>query len=327
MKGLPMNHFSELKQNLQNSRASRILVSLVSRYLNQGVGIKAAALAYHLIFSVFPLLILVGNILGLMDFNIDSLGQSLQGILPANVISLLGGYLEYIHQTSSRTILTFSIVFSIYFPYRAVRDLMEDVRDSFGLHPRQSFFKDLFWQLLCTLLIPVTFFLTFLLVVAGQNVISFLVSLLPAGTIRLSSLMLTTWQYLRFLLAAMLLSFSLGILYRSSLNWKLRWKDVLPGITFAVLFWLLASSVFSFYVENFASYSVIYGTLGGFMVMLLWLYLTGVIFIMGSELNAAMLEGSARKTASLQGLRKKSMHPAPDEAPEAERKEAHQNER
>lgn len=298
------NMISGLKKKFQNNRFMRIALDLVSRYLNHDVATKAAALAYYLIFSVFPLLILVGNILGLMDFSLDSLGSTLKGILPADVISILHSYLNYIHQTSSPTILTFSIIFSIYFPYRVIRDLMEDVRSAFGLGKNPNMINALLRQLLCTLLIPVTFFLTFILVVAGQNVITFLLSLLPDRVIRLSSFLLNLWQYLRFVLAAVLMAIALDILYQSSLDQRLPWKKTVPGITFAIVFWIIASMAFSFYVENFANYSVIYGTLGAFIVLLLWLYLTGVIFIMGGEVNAALLADENEQALAKSGSEK-----------------------
>ena len=65
-------------------------------------------------------------------------------------------------------------------------------------------------------------------------------------------------------------------------------KTFLPGILFALLGWMLVSVGFSFNVEYFANYSVIYGALGAVVVLLMWLYMTAVILILGAELNGAL---------------------------------------
>ncbi|WP_304769783.1 YihY/virulence factor BrkB family protein, partial [Ileibacterium valens] len=88
-----------------------------------------------------------------------------------------------------------------------------------------------------------------------------------------------------------------AILYELSMDKPLKVKKILPGILFSIFAWILASVIFSFYVENFANYSVIYGAIGGFMVLLLWLYLTSTIFILGSELNDILLQRKEKETA------------------------------
>lgn len=99
---------------------------------------------------------------------------------------------------------------------------------------------------------------------------------------------MTIWQYLRFIPVGMLMFAALGTLYAASLDKRQPWNEMLPGITVALVSWIVVSIGFSVYVENFANYSVIYGTLGAVVVLLMWLYMTAVILILGTELNAAL---------------------------------------
>ena len=72
----------------------------------------------------------------------------------------------------------------------------------------------------------------------------------------------------------------------------------MPGVVFSLAAWMILSAAYSFYVENFANYSVIYGTLGAMIVLLIWLYLTAIVLIMGAELNDTLLvmrEENARR--------------------------------
>lgn len=291
----------------------RPLIRLFTRCTQDEVTTRAAALAYYLVFSMFPLLILFSMVIGSLDINTASMHTLLSHVLPTEMVNLLGSYLDYVTQTFDIRLLMFALVFSIYFPWRFIRSLMDGIRISY----RQQLEKNILWrtlkQILCTLLIPLTLAASLVLIILGHNVITFFIRLLPPDTLRLSDLLLTLWQYGRFLIAATLMTISLIILYRCSISTRIPFRTLLPGIIFSIIAWITSSAVFSFYVENFADYSVIYGTLGAFIILLLWLYLAGLIFLAGSEINALWwLRASLRQhRRQLQNARK-----ATDAAPD-----------
>lgn len=283
------------------------LYALITRYVNNQVGSRAASLAYYLLFSLFPLLILIASIIGLLNIDphsIDphSIGTLLSRFLPTGITKLAATYLEYIQQSYNSTIMVFSIVFSIWFPFRAIKGLMRDVRRSFDLDETPGSKLFIIRQIICTLLLPTTILLSLILIVLGQNVIESVLHLFLPGTIHLNELLIELWQYLRFVAAALLMGFSIGVLYELSLDKFLPFRNVLPGIVFVLVVWVVSSILFSVYVEHYANYSLIYGTLGAFIVLMLWLYLTSLIFIMGSELNAVLLERSKQKDEPIKTL-------------------------
>lgn len=275
---------------MENKFHNKKVFLFFKSYVEDEVGRNAASLAYYLLFTLFPLLILISNAVGLIHVPINSLNDYLKPFMPPELISLLSGYLDYVNKTSSRTMLTFSIFFSVYFPYRAVRQLMDTIRISFDLPEPKNKFKFLLKQIFCAVMLPITIILSLVLIVAGEKVIKFFLGFLLPGTVLLPKVILDLWQYLRFVAAAVLMGIYLGILYKFSLDKKYKPKELLPGILFSLLVWILGSILFSFYVENFAHYSLIYGTLGAFIVLLLWLYMTSVVFILGGELNAIILD-------------------------------------
>ena len=293
-----MKYFiNSLRSKLTSEKQSSVAVELLKRYMRDDIGMKAAALSYYLIFSIFPMLILLSMIVGMMHLNASSLDGLLDSLLPKDMIEVLKNYIVYVNDSYNSTLMSFAIIFSIYFPWRFIKSLMESIRVSFGLGKSKHLLRDIIRQLICTLLLPLTILLCLILIIFGQNVITWICSLLLPGTIRLSNLLLNLWQYLRFVAAALLMSASLAILYELSMDKPLKVKKILPGILFSIFAWILASVIFSFYVENFANYSVIYGAIGGFMVLLLWLYLTSTIFILGSELNDILLQRKEKETA------------------------------
>ncbi len=267
-----------------------VILELFFRYNDDNVGMKAAALSYYLIFSIFPMLILLSMLIGSLHIDVASLNGILDKFLPEDMIEVLKSYLVYVTDSYSSTLMSFAIVFSVYFPWRFIKSLMESIRTSFDLGKSTHLLRDLLRQLLCTLLLPLTITLCLILIIFGQNVITWICSFLLRGTVRLSAFLLSLWQVLRFAAAALIMGLSLGILYEASMDKPVKIRELFPGILFSIAAWVLASMIFSFYVENFANYSVIYGAIGGFMVLLLWLYLSGSIFILGSELNAILLK-------------------------------------
>lgn len=257
-------------------------------YFKHNVGKNAAALAYYLLFALFPMLIFITNLLGLLDLDVYTIIESLKDILPKDVVSIVKTYLDYISNTSSHTLMWFAFVLSIWFPLRAVQGLMDDVRRAYGLSLPARPFVYLGKQLLYTVVFLVVMMLTLFLSVTGENVLGFIGDLFPKDSFPISDYLLELWQYLRFLLAALLMLAAIGALYSLASERKPSVKSIMPGILFALVFWLVVSIGFSFYVENFAQYSFIYGTLGAVIVLLVWLNLTAVILILGAEINAAI---------------------------------------
>ncbi len=271
------------------------LQNWISRYIADDASMRASALAYNLLFSVFPILILINNIIGLLHIDGEMLIESVRTFLPPDVITFLMNYLEYAANTTSMTLVVFSIVFSVYFPFRTIGMLMDTIRTAFRKSDEQKPRFYLLRQLGCSILLPITLFISLVLIVLGKNVIEYAMSLLPFLSSEISEAALSLWQPLRFVAAALLMSVSLGVVYKASLNRKLSVKKILPGTLWAIVAWLIASMLFSFYTENFANYSIIYGALGAVVVTLLWLYLTGTVLIMGAELNAVLLEREEEK--------------------------------
>lgn len=265
---------------------NRILQIVIKNYFAHDVGKNAAGLAYYLLFAIFPLLIFISNILGLLSLDIAAVTEALNGFLPGEIVGLIESYLEHVSHTSSHFLLWFSLVFSVWFPFRAAKGLMADVRLAHGLPKPERPIVYGFHQLVYTLVLLLVTVLTPALLSIGERAL--------ASVFGLSPIFVSFWTYLRFVLTAALMYFALGSLYALSQDRRLPSKQSRPGILAALAAWLLVSLAFSFYAENFANYSLVYGALGAVMLLLIWLYLTAIILILGAELNAALRTASGR---------------------------------
>ena len=144
------------------------------------------------------------------------------------------------------------------------------------------------------ILMIITITYKLVLVVVGRTVLEF-----AGRIITVSEAFITAWSSLRFVLLAVVMAITLVILYMLSQGQRRPLREVLPGVGGSLAAWMVLSMAFSYYVEHLGRYSVLYGSIATVIVVLLWLYMSGQILILGAEFSAALLE--KRQTAAPSG--------------------------
>ena len=262
----------------------RLAGDMIRRYYVHDVARDSAALTYYLLFAIFPLLIFVSTLLGVLELDIASITAVLAPILPSDVVDIIRTYLEYVAANQSRQLLWFSLVFSIWFPMRSTGCLMHSLRKAFGRSAPENILLGQLRTLLFTIWMIFVIGLTLALVVVGRRALYFLSGFLP-----LSETFISVWGYLRFIILGLVMAISLGILYQLALGQRRPLREVLPGVGSSLAAWLLLSMAFSYYVENMARYAQLYGSIATIVVVLLWLYMSGQVLILGAELSASLI--------------------------------------
>ena len=271
-----------MKDQSLHKKLLRITGALLRRYFSHRVGQDCAALTYYLLFSLFPLLIFLNNLVGIFAVDIQGFLHELNRVIPTEVLNFFSQYLSHVSEGSSHSFLTFSLVFTVYFPMRSANCLLRSLRKAYGLGPPTNFLRHQFRVLIFTLCLLLTIPLSLLFFSVGGSVLSFLGQFiyLSRGFIRL-------WGTLRFVLPPLILFGALAALYALAREDR-QSRHIWPGVCFALLGWMSLSLLFSLYVENIGRYNLIYGSIGTIIVLLLWLYLTAAMFIMGAEFNAIL---------------------------------------
>ncbi len=272
-----MDHYLERHHFLSGA------YQMAQRYFDHHVARDSAALTYYLLFALFPLLIFLSNLVGMMSLDINQFLAWLHPIMPQEALEIIEQYLIYVSRDSSRQLLWFSLIFSIYFPYRAASALMGSVRKAYGAQPPTHFWRYQFKLLLYTLCLIVIIVLSIALSVVGGRVLNFV-----SGYISLSDGFIELWSRLRFAVLGFFVFFAIALMYALAQESRTM-NRIWPGAVASLVMWLALSVLFSFYVENIARYSVIYGTLGAVIVLLLWLYLAAMMLIMGAEFNSVLM--------------------------------------
>ncbi|MDE7242749.1 MAG: YihY/virulence factor BrkB family protein [Oscillospiraceae bacterium] len=275
-----------------DSAVGRFVSHLVRRYFAHNIGHQGAALAYYLLFTIFPFMIFISSLLGILDLDISGIMETLAPILPAAVLDLVETYLLYVSQTSTAPMLWFGLFFTIYFPMRAASCLMSAVRRAYHLpKPKNPVIYNC-KVLLYTVCLLLTVALTLALTTMGEYVLNVL-----NQYVVLPDIYIQRWIDWRFAVLAAVMFAAVGILYAAAQDVRRPARQIVPGVVAALAGWMIVSAAYAFYVENFARYSVIYGAVGTVIILLIWLNLSAVALILGAEINDTLIAMSAENRA------------------------------
>ena len=268
--------------NGQN-RLFYLVKRMIYRYFSDGIPQAAAELSYFLLFSMFPLLMFVNSILAQLDITLEGITPVLE-MLPKSLQRLITGYLAQLSGTPSFSPMLIGIGLTLYFLSRAVRSMMRTVNDIYHVEVTRGMVKDVLISLGITAGFLISVVCSFVLVVAGRTLLRLLPQAFPIPQAALD----VTHDASFLVMIAFIFAF-LMLFNRIVPNLHLKFREVWPGALFSLVAWILVSWAFSLYVDNMARYSVLYGSLGTIIVLMLWLYIVSMLLLMGPQLNHTLV--------------------------------------
>lgn len=259
----------------------------ISEFQEDNLTDWAAALTYYSVLAMFPALIALVSIVGLIG-DPKTITKALTDIVssvgPKSAVEPLKGPIEGVTKDrgSAGILLIVGIAAALWSASGYVGAFMRASNVIYEVEEGRSFVKLRPLQMLVTLILVLLLALVLVSVVLTGPVAKQVGSAIGIGDTAITIWNIAKWPVM---LALVLLMFAL--LYYSSPNAKLPgFKWVTPGSVLAIVVWVLASAVFAFYVANFGSYNKTYGSLGGVIIFLVWMWLTNVAILLGAELNA-----------------------------------------
>ena len=259
------------------------------------VGILAGGVAYAAFLAVFPALIAGISLFGLVA-DPATIAQQAEGVLaalPETAQPLLRDQIVALTQTPSGALsfsLVVSILLALWSASSGTSSLMTGINIAYDEQESRNFLKLRGTALLLTLGAIVFVLLTLALVAVVPAVLN---------ALQLGTLINVIVQVVRWVLLVVLIVVALAVVYRLAPDRdapKFKWTSV--GAVVSAVLWVLASLGFSLYVNNFGSYNKTYGALAGVVVLLLWLYLTGYIILLGAEINAESEKQTKKDTTT-----------------------------
>ena len=259
----------------------QLIFSIARRFSEDKVTVYGAQASFFLMVSLGP-------------FSI-ALAAMIQFFLPGNQWETLQAVLEYVPEqisqvarigineiftSSAPSIISISIILAIWSASKGVLSLERCMHAIYRYDERHNYLfvrlRSMFYTLV--LLIAIVFALAFL--VFGNTIQAILAKHFPVFA-RLSVLIVA----LRALISICILIFAFSAIYEVLTGKKRRFTDVLPGVLFATIGWVLFSVIYAYYIANFSNYTVIYGALGALTLFMLWIYFCILILLIGAEIN------------------------------------------
>ena len=261
------------------------ILKMIARYKQHNVSALASQLAYDLLLSFFPFLIFLLSLLGHSFLNANEVLTALQVVMPHEVYMLVANTVRNVLQTRNSKLLSASLVFTLYTASRGFRAITYGLNRAYEQRKKRNYFNLIIASIIMMISFVglIMFILAFL--VFGEAISNGLQKWLGLKWILFDYIHL-----LRYPVALFSMIFVLAAMYRFIPDRRSTWREVLPGAIFATVGWLVSSFAFSFYVSNFSKYSSLYGTIGVIIVLMLWLYLTSIIILLGGELNAILIQ-------------------------------------
>lgn len=241
----------------------------------------AAQQAYYYMLALFPLLILLIAIVPYLNIDPQKAINVVNQLLPSQSAELLRDNVVKLVSDRNGGLLTFGIIGTIWSASNGMNAFIKAMNIAFDVKETRSFIKARLLSIMLTLGLILAFVVALLLPVFGSVILDTVESI-----IKIPEPFDIVFNIVRWLVAIIVMAAVLAGLYRVAPNKHYPFKHVIPGAIFATVVWQLISLGFSFYVSNFGNYSATYGSIGGVIVLMLWLFLTGLALVLGGEINA-----------------------------------------
>jgi membrane protein len=258
---------------------------------------RAAELSYYFLLALFPLLIFLTSIIGIMlgsgTGTRHALFDYLARIMPPSAFQLIDATMYEVSQASGSGKLSFGLLAALWAASNGMGAITESLNVAYNVTESRPWWKTRLIAITLTVALSVLIIAALVLVVAGGNIgegVANHYGFGPAFAI--------AWKVIQWpaVFAALILAFALIYYFAPDLR-EQKWQWLTPGAAIGVALWLLVSFGFRVYLHYFNSYSKTYGSLGAVIILMLWLYFTGCAVLIGGEINSEIENAAAKRGA------------------------------
>ncbi|WP_214628705.1 YihY/virulence factor BrkB family protein [Paenibacillus agaridevorans] len=278
----------------QDSKLLKFFEDLYCRFRDDDVPAIGAQLTYYFILSFFPFLIFVVSLMSFVQLSGDSVVAELIRLLPEQTGEAVESILQEVTGNSRGTLLSIGMIATLWSASNGVNALIKGVNKAYDVEESRPFWKLRAISLAATLVLALVIMLAIVLLIFGEVIGEFLfdwfASPIGFGLI---------WGILKYVVPISFMVVIFSLIYWIVPNREIRFKAAVPGALFATFGWIATSLLFQFYINNFGNYSKTYGSIGGIIVLLVWLYISSNIIILGGEVNATLAGGRTRPAADI----------------------------
>ncbi|SNB48018.1 YihY/virulence factor BrkB family protein [Geobacter sp. DSM 9736] len=262
---------------------------VVAKISEDSCTIYAGAIAYYLLFAMFPFFLFLTTLIGYLPFPglLESILDLMKRVLPQEAFTLLQDNIKALFGNKKGGLLSLGFLLALWSSSSAITSIMDIMNRLYRVKEGRPFWKVRLFAIMLVTVLSLLFILAIVLLIFGPTIGALIARLAVLGeTFRLA------WNILIWPVILFMLVLALALTYYITPDVKQNWKWISPGAVIAIPIWLLASFAFSYYVNNFGSYNKTYGSIGAVIVLLLWLFITGFIMLVGAEINSVVEHSS-----------------------------------
>lgn len=291
-----------LIKNLMKNKCSHALITLIRSIIKNDFFGMAAEMGFMLVVGIFPFMLFLMAIFGWLGNKsyMEPVLKMLSKITPNQTMDLLQSVLN---QTMifghGRLMAIIGICTSLFLSLNGVAVILKGLNRAYKVEETRSFLYTRILSLLMVFVNVLILFLTINIIVFGKIIVMFFVNNFGLSATIACTILTLRWP-VAFLALYVLAFLSYYILPDLKGNDKFKRKSALPGTIFFTSFWLVGSWGFSLYVNNLSTYNIVFGTIGAFFILMIWLYYTSILLLIGGEINSKVYNRLEHKSKEIQ---------------------------
>ncbi len=254
----------------------------------------ASQLAFFFLLALFPLLIFIMTLLPFLNLDQAGIFLMIRDYAPESVALLIEDTVSDILEKRNGGLLSIGALATVWSASKGMNALTKALNRSYFTEESRSFVVARGMSIVFTVMLIAVLVVALVLPVFGQQI-----GVLVFTYLGLEEGFMTLWGSLRLVVPPALIFFVFSLIYWLVPNLRIEFISVIPGALFSTVGWIVTSLGFSYYVSNFGSYSSTYGSIGAIIVLMIWLYFSAIILMLGGQLNAVMLERVRLKRAKV----------------------------
>ena len=263
-----------------------LLRRLITQIEKDDVISKANDMAFNFLLSVFPAIIFLFTLIPYVP--IPDMTQQVMSfmsdVMPRSLFKTVESTVYDIIATPRGGLLSFGFILTLYSAMNGMNTMMESFNKCYHTPEKRNFFKKRFYALILTIVLTFVLIVSVIAILVGEYVLDYVV-----GTHLLhDSVTLLMINLTRYGTVVFTLYISIALIYKLGPSAGRRWHFFSYGTGLATILIVAASTGFSFYLSNFATYNKLYGSIGTLIALMLWLMIISFVILLGFELNACV---------------------------------------
>ena len=253
---------------------------------------RASSLAFNFFLAFFPSIIVLFTLIPyipIVDLQ-ETLMELISTILPPHTNEMAFSTIYDIINNPRSGLLSIGFVLTIFFATNGVNSLIEAFNSSYHINESRSIVQQRLLSLGITFLLSCILMITILLIMFSKTVVNYLIATEIIENKSIEYILFGKWMVIIIMLFV-----GISIIYHFGPTIKKKFKLFTPGSIISTCLIIVTSSLFNYYISNFAEYNKVYGSIGTLIIILLWMYINSIILLIGFELNASIFNAKKQK--------------------------------